>query len=633
MPRRSLFALLLLATAVLAAPTVTLGVAEGIQPRAGNAIDLLVTIDPGPEGVRLDGLSVTAEADGADLQEPILPPPDEKGLYRAPFLVRVPMVLKSEEPFEARARAKGELGDGTAFDAGGKKTIYAAPSLGIAEIPGMEAEGTLHLRNAHLRDTPAKAGKLNALVLELELIGDEFHVYGEKTANDEKALGVPMVVQILPNGPEAQWLDVGPYTPPEAKYHGAFKVEIPMTPLAVGRVATRLRIFSQVCNASMCFESEVVYRAVSWEAEKGDGTIEDPMAGMNTGGPPSGVGGQSLWLLFISAVLAGLVALAMPCTYPLIPITISFFTKQGEHREGKTLGLALAYGTGIVLCFAAIGAIVGLGVVTGEQVLDVATNPWVNAVFALLFLYFGLSLVGLYEINLPSSLQNFAAKAGGGSGYGSVFAMGATLVITSFTCTAPFVGALLVYAARSGDWTRVTAAMGVFGLTMAIPFVLLSLSPKAISNLPRSGIWMKHLKVVLGIIELGLVLKFLSNIDLGIGTRLIYRELFLLLWGASFLISAIYLLDVPALLQKDRKWQMGKGTAVAIVFLLGVTVFLYSGLGGKPLPEKNIEAFLPNWEPPYDKNFRAVIKEDYQKGLAKAQELGAPVFLHFTGFQ
>ncbi|MHC4940918.1 MAG: protein-disulfide reductase DsbD family protein [Planctomycetota bacterium] len=635
MLRRPLIALALLATLAWAEPTLEIGLDGGVPAFEGNAVDLLVTIDPGPAGVKVEGLAVTVEAPGAKLSAAILPPADEVTVYRAPFVVRVPMRIEASEPFDATVKVEGGHGNGKALSLSGKKTIYAAPLAGGGGVgfPAEEPNGTLKLNKAYLRDTPAKAGKLNALVLELEITGGQWHVYGEATKNDPKALGVPMIAEILPNGPEVEFLSVGEYMPPEKKYYGQFKIEVPVTPVKEGDFDARVKLFWQACDPNMCIDSQVIYPTVSWTAERGDGTIEDPMAGVAAESSEDGLAGQSLWLLFLGAIVAGLVALAMPCTYPLIPITISFFTKQGEQREGKTMGLALAYGAGIVVCFASIGAVVGLGVVTGEQVLDIATNPWVNGLFALLFLYFGLSLVGLYEINLPAFVQNFAAKAGGGGGYTSVFAMGATLVITSFTCTAPFVGALLVYAAASGDWTRVTAAMGVFGLTMAIPFVLLSLSPKAMANLPRSGIWMKHLKVVLGIVELGLVLKFLSNIDLAIGTRLIYRELFLLLWGASFLISALYLMDLPALFNKERKWVMGKGTAAAIIFLLGVTIFLYSGLGGKPLPNKYMEAFLPNWDPPYDKNFQAVVYEDYAAGIAKAQELNAPVFLHFTGFQ
>jgi len=637
MPRAPLFALVLLAACSGRVPEPGLSIAPdgGVAPVPGQPVDLLVEVDPGPGGVRVDGLSVEASSEGAEFGEPVLPPPDEEGVYGAPFTVRVPMTATATEPFEVEARASGEHREGMAFSIAATKEVFPgmAPGGGGIGLGAQEPDGSLLVHGTSLKSAPAVAGKLNALVVELEITGDQWHVYGAGTKNDPDALGVPMVAEILPTGPAADFLGVGPYSPPDKKYYGRFSIEIPFTPLKQGATEARLKLQWQACDPSICIDEQIRYESVSWEARPGDGTIEEPVGGLvDRPADGNGLGGQSLWILFLGAVAAGLFALVMPCTYPLIPITISFFTKQGEHRDGKTTGLALAYGAGIVAIFAGIGAVVGLGVLTGDEVLDFATNKWVNGLFALLFVYFGLSLIGLYEINLPSSVQNLAGRAGSGGGYMSVFAMGTTLVITSFTCTAPFVGALLAYAAQSGGGLRVTAAMGVFGLTMAIPFVFLSLSPKALSTLPKSGEWMKHLKVSLGIIEIGLALKFISNVDLALGTQLIHRELFIVLFGAAFLAAAVYLADIPGLVGK-RKWAVGRGTVIGIVVLLAITGFFYSGLDGEPLPVKELEAFLPNWDAKYDDNFLAVVKEDYEKGIARAKKLGAPVFLHFTGFQ
>ena len=163
----------------------------------------------------------------------------------------------------------------------------------------------------------------------------------------------------------------------------------------------------------------------------------------------------------------------------------------------------------------------------------------------------------------------------------------------------------------------------------------LALSPTALQSLPRSGIWMKHLKVVLGIIELGLVLKFVSNIDLALDTGVIRRNTFIILVGGSFFIAALDLIDFPALLRKDGSWSLRKGTIVAILVLCSIGGYFYSGLGGTPLSNSNVESFLPRWEDEsvYDKTFAAIVKEDYEAGVAKARELGLPIFLHFTGFQ
>jgi len=634
--------LLLCSAPLLAAPGVSLdtdGSDDGYSPRSGTTIDLLVTIDPGPAGLRADELKIKLTATGANFEPAILPPVDEpeSGLYRSPFTVRVPMGVTAGEAFKVKAEISGKNEAGDAIQLSGEGDVYAISALGGAMVvPGFDEPGLLKLKKASLKTLPAKAGKRNRLVLELELTGTEYHVYG---SGADASIGIPMQAGLVPNGAQRAWLDRGQITPPGMEFHGTFTVELPITPTREGKVETRLRLLWQACDASSCLETQVIYLPVSFEVAAGDGSpIEDPESGVASGqaaADEEGLAGKSIWVLFGLAFLAGLLALAMPCTYPLIPITISFFTKQGEARDGKVVGLALAYGGGIVAVFAGIGAIVGLTTVSGEDILDIATNAWVNGLFAALFLVFGLSLIGLFEIRLPRAFDDLAMKAGGGGGYMSVFAMGTTLVITSFTCTAPFIGSLLVYAAASGDWMRVTMTMGMFGLTMAVPFVILSLSPKALQSMPRSGIWMKHLKVVLGIVELGLVLKFLSNVDLAIGTRWIHRELFLGLWALSFLAAGVYLMDLPALFSKERKWEMGKGTAIAIIFFLGVTGFLSTGLNGEPFPRsaKYLEAFLPNWTPAYDKTFVAVVYEDYDKGIALAQEKDVPVFLHFTGFQ
>jgi thiol:disulfide interchange protein DsbD len=212
--------------------------------------------------------------------------------------------------------------------------------------------------------------------------------------------------------------------------------------------------------------------------------------------------------------------------------------------------------------------------------------------------------------------------------------MGLTLVITSFTCTAPIIGAVLIWVAKGGSLVKVGFTMAVFGLTMAIPFVFLSLSPAALQKMPRSGEWMQTIKVTLGIVELGLVLKFLSNMDLAVGTNLIDRELFLALWGFSFLAAALYLLGFFDLVRPGVKWSVGKGRAAFGVALLAVTVYLASGLGGTRLGSA-LEAFLPilpERELEYTDGFLAVVKEDYEAGVAKATELNAPIFLDFTGF-
>jgi thiol:disulfide interchange protein DsbD len=271
---------------------------------------------------------------------------------------------------------------------------------------------------------------------------------------------------------------------------------------------------------------------------------------------------------------------------------------------------------------------VGLGLGRADLAQWIATEWWVNAIFALLFIVFGLSLLGLFEIRLPAFLNDVAAKASGTGGYLSVFGMGMTLVVTSFTCTAPFVGTLLVWAGQGGSTLKVVYAMGVFGLTMAVPFVLLARSPDAIRKIPRSGEWMNQLKVTMGILELGLALKFVSNIDLAANTFLIGRRLFLVLWGLSFLAAALYLLGAFGGVSRG----LTRGRALGAGFLLAFAAYLGWGLTGRPLG-KYLEAFFPNFEGLYDRAFAAVVVDDYEAGLRLARERNLPIFLHFTGFQ
>lgn len=561
-------------------------------------VDLLVTVDP--QGRRIDAGSLQAGGQGpagVAFGSPIFPPADADGAYSKPFVVRLPVKASAAGDHQVEVMVTGK---GLKLTAKGE--VSATPTRG-------HVTATLSLKE------PAVAGKPNAVVVQGDVI-DGYHVYGAQVE-----IGIPITAVLLPapgaRGP-ALFQGGGEARPDGDELH-EFTLEVPFTPLQAGRVDLRVLLQWQACTPMACDPNELKYLPLSFEVAPGTGEVIAPREGLE---------GKGLLELILLAIGGGLFALAMPCTYPLIPITISFFTKQAEQRHGKVTGLALAYGTGIVVIFTLVG------VVFGDPIIQFATLWWVNLLFALLFLLFGLSLVGLFEIRLPGFFNDVAAKASGTGGYLSVFAMGATLVITSFTCTAPIVGLVLVWAAQGGSLLKVGFTMAIFGLTMAVPFVFLSLSPKAIQKMPRSGEWMQTLKVTLGIVELGLVLKFLSNIDLALGTYLIHRELFLALWGLSFLAAGLYLLGTFDLFRPGVKWSVGKGRAAFGVALVAVTVYLGSGLDGTRLG-KNLEAFLPilpERKLEYTDAFLAVVKEDYEKGVAKATELGAPIFLDFTGF-
>jgi thiol:disulfide interchange protein len=338
--------------------------------------------------------------------------------------------------------------------------------------------------------------------------------------------------------------------------------------------------------------------------------------------------GSGLVGFLLSAVFWGLFTLLMPCTYPMIPITISFFTKQADKRGGNVLPLALCYGAGIVLIFVLIGVSFG-------SVIIPFANHWItNLVIGLAFIYFSLTLFGLVDLQPPRFLMNFAGTASSKGGYMGVFLMGATLVVTSFTCTAPFVGTLL---GSSGDRTvgEVALGMGVFGLTMALPFVMLSLVPSRIKAMPRSGEWMNTLKYSLGFVELAAALKFLSNVDVDRKLGIISRELFLIVWGVIGLLLAGYLLGAGRLLGKEVA--MGAKRSIFGLLSLGAAVFFFWGLPGRDMGEL-MAAFLPPYSggrflPEWYKVEAGwpILKNDYDRARTLALEQHKLLLVNFTG--
>ena len=289
---------------------------------------------------------------------------------------------------------------------------------------------------------------------------------------------------------------------------------------------------------------------------------------------------------------AGLFALVTPCVFPMIPITLAFFTKQatakddsGVVNQGAVVRLAAVYSLGIILSFTLLGGVTAatLGA-TGAG--DIASNPWLNIAFAALFIIFGLALLEIFEIRLPSKLQNLAGNGRNASGILGVLGLGFTFVIAAFTCTAPFIGAVLVTAAQaksSGDWLRPILGMVTFATALAMPFFVLSLFPALLAKLPKSGSWLTTVKGAMGFIELAAALKFLSNADLSLGTNLLTRSLMLALTGLFFIAGAFWLLgrlQIGWSTPNTKPSPMRGFWAVAYGF---VGLYMLYGLTGKPL--------------------------------------------------
>jgi thiol:disulfide interchange protein DsbD len=385
---------------------------------------------------------------------------------------------------------------------------------------------------------------------------------------------------------------------------------------------------------------------------------------------------KSMWALLFAGIFAGLIGFLTPCVYALVPITISFFTKRSKTKiQGKKN--ALFYSISIILIYTLVGALVAT--VLPKNALNNLSTNWIFNVFLFaLFILFGASFLGAFEINLPSSWSNkIDSKAGIGS-YSGIFFMALTLVIVSFSCTGNFVASLLGLSTAAGKLAPIVGMFG-FGFGLALPFAVFAFFPSMLSSLGKSGGWQNALKVVLGFLELALALKFLSNADLDKGWRILDREVFIVLWITIFVLLGMYLLGKIQFKNDSERPKNDFGipyVSVSRLFLaiisLAFAVYLVPGLWGAPL--KAVSAFVPpmgtqdfntvavigsneisakqeekgnslakppqkyvtdlkKYEPGAAINNQLVIYYDYDEALAAARVLNKPLMIDFTGIQ
>jgi cytochrome c biogenesis protein CcdA/thioredoxin-related protein len=349
-------------------------------------------------------------------------------------------------------------------------------------------------------------------------------------------------------------------------------------------------------------------------------------------------GNKSLMTLFLIGFGAGLLALLFPCVFPLIPLTVSFFTKRAQSKK-QGITNAILYGGSIFLIYALISLPFHLFNMNPEVLNNVSTNVTLNIVFFLIFVVFAISFFGYFEITLPSSFANRADSKAGLGNFLGIFFMALTLAIVSFSCTSGILGALLVGAlsGSNGAW-QLTAGMAGFGLGLGLPFVLFALFPRWLQSLPKSGGWMNELKAVFGFIELAMAFKFLSNADLVKQWHLLPREIFLGSWIVIGLAIVLYLTGVfrfsgdgKPRFTPIRIFFIALFSLITLYLLPGVTNSKWARLGwisGFPPPvcysvyehPVNCEAGL---EP---------LKNDYEKALQLAKEQNKPVLIDFTGW-
>jgi thiol:disulfide interchange protein DsbD len=362
-------------------------------------------------------------------------------------------------------------------------------------------------------------------------------------------------------------------------------------------------------------------------------TALEPGCGAGETAPVSGA--STPWTIFVAGMLGGLLALLTPCVFPMIPMTVSFFTKRSGNRT-KGIRNALLYAVSIIFIYVALGLLVT--VTFGSDALNaLASNAFFNLAFFVIFIIFAISFFGAFEITLPSWIINKADSASDRGGLVGIFFMAFTLSLVSFSCTGPIIGTLLVEAAHGRSYLGPLMGMTGFSFALAVPFALFALFPSWLNSLPKSGGWLNTVKVSLGFIELALALKFLSNVDLAYHWGLLKRELFIVLWIVIFGMLGLYLLGKIRLSHDIDQQHIGIGRLLFALLSLSFALYLVPGIWGAPL--KLISGFPP---PDFYKEWKTgkegdcphdiLCFKDYDEGMRYAKEHNKPVMIDFTGW-
>lgn len=513
---------------------------------------------------------------------------------------------------------------------------------------------------ATLEPADTRAGETAKIVMKVT-ITPEWHIYGMH----DKNASVPTKFEIAENPVLEQIGD--PAAPPPIKkldellgkevdiYEGEVSFEIPvrLKQGITGEQKLTIAATAQACNAQKCdlpFPVDVPLTITVAEGEPRSDRTEPPALIGQSGTPsdvqtPSGPPVQQdeqtkalqaakqqgllsyLWL----CLLAGFAALLTPCVFPMIPITVSFFSKRTEGTNGKpAYGPAAAYCGGIIGMYTALGVVVAF-VFGATGIQKLAVNPYLNLALAALFIVLAANLFGLFEIKLPSGLVN---KVNSGTRSGSILApvlMGLTFTLTSFTCTVPIVATLLVGASQ-GDILFPVLGMLAFSTAFSLPFFLLALFPQFISRLPRSGSWMVTVKAFMGFLELAAAVKFLSNADLVWELGWLTRPVFLAIWAVIGVIGGLYMLGWLLLGHESGKPPIGWPRRVFGIATLAAGVYCIAGIEGASMGE--LSSFLP--PDPYPGRHSSSTSDiawirTYEEGVSKAKAEGKPMFINFTG--
>jgi thiol:disulfide interchange protein DsbD len=463
-----------------------------------------------------------------------------------------------------------------------------------------------------------------------------------------------------PGGPSKTRIEITPHPAienvggftgpaPQRKHDAAFNMEVEYhegtaefrAPVqlkagaATGRLKVEGKVSYMVCDAQSCLPPGSAAISADLVIEPGEARAQFKKTASAPASAPAADQADGLGALILLAIISGFVSLLTPCVFPMIPITVSFFTKEAAADRTRALKLAVVYALSIVATFTLVGVVLTLLLGAGSA-NKVAASPLVNVGIGVLFVAFALSLFGLFEIRLPSSWIDAAQSRAGAGTAGAVF-MGLVFTLTSFTCTAPFIGPLLV-AITQGAWFWPLVGMSVFSATFASPFFLLSLFPGWLAGLPKSGGWLNSTKVVMGFLELAAAMKFLSNADLIQGWDVFNTPVVLASWIVLAALTGFYILGMIRLPHDSPVESVGGVRLMFSLVFFVLALVMAPGLLQIP-PPKLIDSYLPvpvalKQEP------AAAVKgaeipawgDDYAKALARAKAESRNVFIDFTGY-
>ena len=499
-----------------------------------------------------------------------------------------------------------------------------------------------------------RPGEVATIIVNLQM-DDEWRIYALRNqgkgpvASKVSISGdiVQDVGMVLEDDPIVKYDDAFETT--TRTHHGGTSFEAPFlvkSNFSPAEYDIEVSVLYQVCNATLCYppnKESFDFRVKIDEGPPRDGYLDIVL---NTDSVLDSSGNINLdaaimegfFPFILLALSMGFLSLLTPCVFPMIPITVSFFIKRGESKKGTPLSNALIYAGGIVATFSLLGFILAL-TLGASGANQLAANPWVNLFIASLFIYFALSLFGMYEIDIPDKLKQLSLRQESRDGIIGTIFMAVTFTLTSFTCTVQFVGLLLV-AASQGQWFWPMIGMIVFSSAFASPFFLLALFPQYLASLPKSGGWLNSTKVVMGFLEMAAAFKFISNTDLVWGWGFFSHNIVLAIWAVLMVLCGVYLLGKIRFPHDSPVEFLSTGRlGISMIFLV-FGLYLSSGLYGQRL-----NGLIYSYLPPKmneDVSGGSASKFSYHEGLTWYKDLnqafeastvsGKPIFVDFTGY-